>query len=117
MTDAVRLRASDKGVVFDMVYRPNGFLDRARGLIGRPELGVGECMFFKNCNAVHMCFMTRSIDIFFLDEGYAVTKVVQCARIFGFYRDAKARHALECRAGAAATKGIEKGTIIIPEEF
>ena len=53
-----------------------GFLARARGLIGRPPPPPGEGLLIPRCNAIHTFFMSYPIDATFLDgEGRVVKKV------------------------------------------
>ncbi|WP_020207544.1 DUF192 domain-containing protein [Gilvimarinus chinensis] len=104
-------------VLFDKVYMPRGFFSRARGLLARAELEAREGMFFMCCNAVHMLFMTRSIDIIFLDRRFFVTSIVVKASPYRFYRDSKAFHTLECKSGITFLKGIKVGQKLTLEEI
>ena len=56
-----------------------GFLQRARGLIGRPAgyLSADQMMCFPQCSSVHTFWMRCSIDVAFLDDGGTVLKVVR----------------------------------------
>jgi len=52
------------------------FLERARGLIGRPAPAAGHGLLIPKCNAIHTWFMRYPIDATFLDaEGKVVRKV------------------------------------------
>lgn len=99
------------------VYEPRGFFARARGLIARAELDFQEGMLFKRCNSVHMCFMSRSIDIVFVGKDFVITSVVSEALPFRFYRDPDASHTLECRSGASFFHNIKVGHQLTLEEF
>lgn len=103
-------------VLFDKIYRPRDFFSRARGLLARDELEPREGMLFTDCNAVHMFFMTRSIDIVFLDKSLCVTSIVVNANPFWFYRDSKALHTLECQSGVTLLKKIKVGQKLTLEE-
>lgn len=53
------------------------FLQRARGLIGRPPPPKGEGMLILKCNAIHTLFMSYPIDATFLDKDDKAVKVVK----------------------------------------
>lgn len=56
------------------------FVDRARGLIGRPKLAADEGLLILRCNCIHTCFMRYPIDATFLDAQDRVVKVVRDIR-------------------------------------
>ncbi|MGN0832328.1 MAG: DUF192 domain-containing protein [Kiritimatiellia bacterium] len=53
------------------------FLQRARGLIGRPPLAPGKGLLIRRCNCIHTLFMRFPIDATFFDRRGAVVKVVR----------------------------------------
>ena len=57
-----------------------GFLARARGLIGRPPPPPGEGLLIPRCNAIHTFFMSYPIDATFLDGDGRVVKMVRNIR-------------------------------------
>ena len=57
-----------------------GFLARARGLIGRPPPPPGEGLLIPRCNAIHTFFMSYPIDATFLDGDGCVVKTVRNIR-------------------------------------
>ena len=57
-----------------------GFLARARGLIGRPPPPPGEGLLIPRCNAIHTFFMSYPIDATFLDGDGRVVKTVRNIR-------------------------------------
>ena len=61
------------------------FIERARGLIGRPRLGVGRGMLIPKCNAIHTFFMSYPIDATFLDRDFKVVKEVKNIRPWRFF--------------------------------
>ena len=74
-----------------------GFLARARGLIGSPPPPSGEGLLIPNCNAIHTFFMSYPIDATFLDGAGRVVKTVRNVRpwrpfVWGGFR---ARQVLE----------------------
>ena len=77
-----------------------GFLARARGLIGRPPPPSGEGLLIPHCNAIHTFFMSYPIDATFLDKEGCVVKTVRNIRpwrpfVWGGFR---ARQVLETAA-------------------
>lgn len=77
-----------------------GFLARARGLIGRPPPPPGEGLLIPHCNAIHTFFMSYPIDATFLDKEGRVVKTVRNIRpwrpfVWGGFR---ARQVLETSA-------------------
>ena len=53
------------------------FLQRARGLIGRPPLAPGKGLLIPRCNCIHTFFMRVPIDATVLDRRGAGVKVVR----------------------------------------
>ena len=77
-----------------------GFLARARVLIGRPPPPPGEGLLIPHCNAIHTFFMSYPIDATFLDKEGRVVKTVRNIRpwrpfVWGGFR---ARQVLETAA-------------------
>ena len=82
-----------------------GFLARARGLIGRPPPPPGEGLLIPRCNAIHTFFMSYPIDATFLDGEGRVVKTVRGVRpwrafVWGGFR---ARQVLETASDADAS--------------
>lgn len=50
------------------VRRPLGLVARARGLIGSPQLGADEGMWFDRCDSIHMFGMRYAIDVVFVRQ-------------------------------------------------
>lgn len=83
----------------------DGFLARAKGLIGSPPPPQGEGLLIPHCNAIHTFFMSYAIDATFLDKDGNVVKTVRNIRpwrpfVWGGWR---ARQVLE--TAAAPEKG------------
>ena len=69
----------------------NGFLQRARGLIGKKSLGEKEALLIPRCNAIHTFFMKFDIDAMFLDKNLRIVKRVCAIRpwrpfVFGGFK-------------------------------
>lgn len=54
--------------------------DRARGLLGRPQLKDGEGMLIRQCGMVHTVGMRYALDLVFLDRQGKVRKLVKGLR-------------------------------------
>ena len=52
------------------------YLERLRGLLGRPPLASGEALLLTPCSSVHTCFMTYAIDIVYVDHKLQVHELV-----------------------------------------
>lgn len=55
----------------------DNFFSRARGLLFRRPLQVGEGLLIRPCNSVHTWFMRYPIDVIYLDADNEVTKIVE----------------------------------------
>lgn len=52
------------------------FLNRLRGLLGRPVLNAGEGLWLKPCRQVHMFGMHYPLSIWFLDQDRRVLRII-----------------------------------------
>jgi uncharacterized protein len=88
------------------VARCTTFVERARGLLGRPALGSLEALWISPCASVHTFGMRYAIDVVFCNFDGEVIRVVgqlgpgKIAAVTG------ARIACELHAGAARKLGI-----------
>ena len=57
---------------------------RAKGLLGRKSLGVGEALIIKDCNSIHTFFMRFAIDVVFVDKNDRVVRILEDCRPFRF---------------------------------
>jgi uncharacterized membrane protein (UPF0127 family) len=92
------------------VYEANGFLSRARGLLGSAPLGDHEALWIRPCKSVHTLGMRYAIDVVFLDRRQrviAVLHAVQPLRLAGVRR---AHSTVELLAGTAAAIGLATGS-------
>ncbi len=88
----------------------NTFLSRARGLLGRQALAVGEALIIPQCPQIHMFFMKFPIDVVFADKNRNVVGLVKNIKPFSlssfFFRG---HYAIELKAGTIAESGIQVG--------
>ena len=83
---------------------------RARGLLGRTGLALGEALWLAPCRSIHTVGMQFAIDVVFLDRASCVVRVVAdlvpYRLTWGGWR---AHGALEFAAGQAARLGLTAG--------
>lgn len=58
----------------------DSFVDRLRGLLGRPVLKEGEGLWLKPCRQVHMFGMRYPLSIWFLDPEGRVLRMIDCLK-------------------------------------
>ena len=97
-------------VLADKVAVAESFLARAKGLLGRRELAVGEALLIRRCNSVHMFFMNFAIDVVFCDANGEVIKLRENLRpwtVSGICW--KASYVIELPCSTIAAKDIRVG--------
>lgn len=99
-------RASDRSPAL-RVFSATG-PRRVTGLIGRPPQESGEALLFARCRSVHGMFMSRRIDVIFLDSGLRVLRTAGL-RPWRIVFCKQAAHVLELRDGACRQLGIATG--------
>ncbi len=62
--------------VIPKVSRTTNFLERMRGLLFSPPLGVDEAILIEPCRSVHTMGMSYAIDLVFLDVDWKIVKIV-----------------------------------------
>ena len=85
------------------------FLQRLRGLLGRPPLRAKQALWLAQCNSIHTLGMRYPIDVVFLDRAGKVTKVCEAVPPLAARGSLGANSALEFRAGEAMQLGIRPG--------
>lgn len=83
------------------------FVERARGLLGRPEPSPGCGLLLLNVNTVHGFGMRHALDLLFLDRRGIIVgfKTLAPAAVA---RCGHAQHVLELRAGEATRLGLQR---------
>lgn len=105
------LRERTEEVLADRVRWARTFYTRARGLIGRPDLGSGEALVIDRASQVHTFFVRSPIDVVFCDATWTVIHVIspmQRRRVSRWVRGT--RWVVELPAGAAAE--VERGDVL-----
>ncbi len=88
---------------------------RARGLLGRPRLQLGEGLVLTPCNAVHGLGMPYTVDLLFLDRQDRIQRVCPLYPL-GLRRQSGARRTVECAPGSIDQFGFAAGQQIHWEE-
>ncbi|TGE32436.1 DUF192 domain-containing protein [Desulfosporosinus sp. Sb-LF] len=55
-------------IVGEWVWKTDSFWTRFRGLLGRPRIALGEGLWLKPCQQVHMIGMHYPLSVWFLDK-------------------------------------------------
>jgi hypothetical protein len=101
-----------KRVILNSCYVAEGFLARARGLLGKPELDWDEALYIPKCNGVHTWFMSYPIDVVFLDRDWRALRCV--SRMTPWKMKPlvwKARGVLELREGSIEKHDLREGGV------
>ena len=72
-------RAND-GRVIQKVSKTSNFLERMRGLLGKPPLKENEGLLIVPCSSVHTFGMSYAIDLVFLDKQLTIVKTVSALK-------------------------------------
>ena len=94
------------------VQHARGFVERARGLLGRPAVAPGCGLLLQGVNAVHGFGMRRAIDLVFLDDRATVMRCLQLVP-WRIARCAAASAVLEMRAGEADRLQLRAGSRLV----
>ena len=84
-------------------------LRRARGLLGRAELPLGEGILLRPASSIHTFFMRFPIDVLFLDRNLVVRKVVHRLGPWRMAFGLGSKSVLELPAGEAERHGVAPG--------
>jgi uncharacterized membrane protein (UPF0127 family) len=87
--------------------RADSFTRRLVGLIGKRLASPYEALLLESCNAVHTFFMTRAIDLVFLDSNYRICALRPGLSPWRWAVCLKAMSTVELPAGAIAQLGIK----------
>jgi len=105
---SLRFRAADgRSLRIETVWRTETFLERNRGLLGRPPLDdVSEGLLITPCNAVHTLGMRYAIDLAYLDRHGRIRRLVPHLRPCRASLCLSAASVLELAAGALERLGL-----------
>lgn len=96
-------------VLIPRARRTEGPLERARGLLARPEPKSGEALLIEPCSGIHTWAMAYPIDAAFLDHGGRILRVVERLSPWRFAACPGARAVLELASGEMARLGLRTG--------
>lgn len=109
MTAGQMQLARTGSVALSGVMRADSFIERARGLLGRPCPAEGEGMLFPGCRSIHTIGMRYPIDLVFLDGRGGVVGLRSGLKPFGLALCRKAAAALELACGEIERLGLRLG--------
>ena len=92
-----------------IMHRAERWLDRLRGLLGKPPPAPGHALLITPCASVHTAFMRYPIDIVFLNRRGGILKLVEALRPWRITACWRARHTLELASGEARRLGLMPG--------
>lgn len=85
---------------------------RAKGLLGRKQLGQGEGMWIVPCESVHTFFMQFPIDLVYLDRNHRIAKVRHSVPPWRVSACLSAHSVIELPAGTVRTTKSERGDVV-----
>lgn len=85
------------------------FLERGRGLLGRPRLLEGQALWIAPCPSIHTVGMRYAIDVVFLDADNRVLRLACRVPPIRFRLCRGAVSVVELLADQAAALGLRKG--------
>jgi hypothetical protein len=92
----------------------DGWWDRVRGFLRRPEPQHGEGLLLSPCRAVHMIGMAYPLDIIFLDRhGRVVALYARLKPGRSSLWHSRARYALELPQGTIGATGTQEGDHVV----
>lgn len=91
------------------VWRAESAWERARGLLGRPQLGADEGFWIEPCASVHTIGMRYPLDLAFVDDDGRVRKLVYDLPPLRWANGFGARSTLETSSGVLADSGLNQG--------
>lgn len=87
----------------------NTYLSRLRGLLFTRPLPQGAGLLLKDCNSIHMFFMTYAIDLAFLDKNMHVVALHKSIRPWRLASCRRASHVLELGMGSIDALDLHVG--------
>ena len=86
------------------------FIDRAVGLMGKKSLDKDACLWIKDANWIHNCFVRFPIDVVFVDKNLTVKYITNNLKPWRLTRKVfKAKSVFEMNTGMAEKLNIQIG--------
>ena len=83
---------------------------RAKGLLGKKSLTLGDALWIDNCNNIHTMFMKFSIDVIFVDKKLIVKNIYRNIPPWRpLYVSWRAHSVFEFTAGSVSLEAVEVG--------
>ena len=109
----VRVDPANSLQVLPSVWKVDGALERARGLLGRPALEWGQALWIEPCNNVHTFGMRYALDLAFLDALGVVKKLVRDVQPLRMSGAWGARATVEMRSGQLERMELCVGDVLV----
>jgi uncharacterized membrane protein (UPF0127 family) len=103
-------------ILLPKVAKAETWLERMRGLIGRPPLPEGQGLLIVPCNSIHTFLMRFPIDAVFIDRRGIVSKIAADLPPHRLAFSLQAASVLELMAGQAARLSLAPGNQLLWEE-
>lgn len=94
------------------VWRADNAWERARGLLGRPQLKADEGFWIEPCASVHTIGMRYPLDLAFIDDDGRVRKLVYGLPPLRWANGFGAHSTLETSTGVLAGCGLRQGDVL-----
>ena len=104
-----RLLRTNPGCVINKVCKTTNFLERMRGLLGRPQLRADEGLLIVPCSSIHTFWMSYPIDVLFLDGHLNIIKVVESMRPWRMAASRASSQVLELASGSINNLQLDTG--------
>ena len=105
----VQLVCEDGSVACASCSVADGWVSRARGLLGRTALAASEGLLIRHTRAVHTHFMRFPIDVVFVDRDGVVLRIWRSLRPWRAVSCRRAHAVVELPAGACERIGLRVG--------
>lgn len=100
-------------VILAHVERATGFWERLVGLIGKPPLPSGECLWIDPCNGIHTFGMRFPLDVLVLDESARVLRIHTSLRPWRVSLPVRGAHSVvEMAAGTLSQLPLSIGDLV-----
>jgi uncharacterized membrane protein (UPF0127 family) len=111
------MRNERGGLICERCVVADTLFSRARGLLGRDQLGADEGLLLTPESSIHTWFMRFPIDVVFLEADLTVLAVRENVKPWRTAGQRGARSVLELPAGTCARRGLRPGDRLTLEDY
>lgn len=112
MAAPTTVRSQKGAVLFERAWIMEGFLERARGLIGSRRIDPSGAWIFEHCGSVHTFFMSCEIDVVETDDTGRVVSIRTLRPWLLMRAHPDTAHVIEVAAGSAERAGAKIGDVL-----